>query len=551
MSAAQAQDLLIAVEHGQLAVVQQLLDSGVIPAAARDRSGLTVLHRAAFRGHLPILALLIERGADPLDDFNECRWLPLHVAAREGREACVQLLLKSPRNVPVPRGVPSSQNSTTASQDVSTVAQHSCDTSSTAAAGSTACSTQHHHHHHHHHHQQQQHEDSWLRTAINAADLQDRTPLHLAAAEGHVEIVELLIAAGADVAKRNKGGETPLLTAAFSGAAGVVHVLLQKGACVRATDADGSTSLILAAKEGHVAAVQVLLRMGARVNAPMPDGSTALHVAAAGGCLQLVQLLLSHGAAVNAARCDGWTALHVAADAGQAVVVQQLVGSGAAVNAEARPESGSSGCARGCKPLHLAVEQGHREVVVLLLQARADVNAAAGAMQCTALHVAAGRGHGEVVEQLLAAGADAEALTHGGDTALGAAAGAGHGAVVQLLLTWRGGAGWNAGHLLKAAAKAKGSMPVWALLAGEISSRFPGAAGELIGDVGLEHAGSCIEALVGALGERVRQEGRLREEMERERAELVQLRHGVQSLIVGAAGLLQQRERQEEPGRGW
>jgi hypothetical protein len=43
----------------------------------------------------------------------------------------------------------------------------------------------------------------------------------------------------------------------------------------------------------------------------------------------------------------------------------------------------------------------------------------------------------------------------------------------------------------------------------------------------------------------------MRAEMEREREELLQLRHGVQSLIVGAAGLLQQRERQGEPGRRW
>jgi len=46
---------------------------------------------------------------------------------------------------------------------------------------------------------------------VNAQDNDIRwTPLHVAAAFGHKEIAELLIAKGADVNAKNKGGETPL-----------------------------------------------------------------------------------------------------------------------------------------------------------------------------------------------------------------------------------------------------------------------------------------------------------------------------------------------------
>jgi hypothetical protein len=131
----------------------------------------------------------------------------------------------------------------------------------------------------------------------------------------------------------------------------------------------------------------------------------------------------------------------------------------------------------------VAAGKGHGEVVELLVQAGANVNAAEPKL-CTALHTAALHGEWGVVEQLLAAGADTEALTVDGETALALAAEKGHRDVVQLLLSCEGSVG-SVGHLLKAGHKAKGDMAVWALLAGEVASRFPEAAGELIGDVGL------------------------------------------------------------------
>jgi hypothetical protein len=74
------------------------------------------------------------------------------------------------------------------------------------------------------------------------------TPLHKAAYEGYREIVELLIAKGADVNAKNKRGMTPLHLAAEYGRNQVVELLIAKGADVNAEDEDGETPLNRAIK---------------------------------------------------------------------------------------------------------------------------------------------------------------------------------------------------------------------------------------------------------------------------------------------------------------
>ena len=67
--------------------------------------------------------------------------------------------------------------------------------------------------------------------AVNAKDFDRYTPLHLAAREGHKEVVEYLVGKGADVnAKAPAWGRTPLGTAAERGHTDVVEILKRHGA---------------------------------------------------------------------------------------------------------------------------------------------------------------------------------------------------------------------------------------------------------------------------------------------------------------------------------
>ncbi|HLE72469.1 MAG TPA: ankyrin repeat domain-containing protein, partial [Vicinamibacteria bacterium] len=58
----QGEDLREAARRGDLERAKALLDAGV-PVDAKNRYGATALFFAADRGHLPLIQLLIERGA--------------------------------------------------------------------------------------------------------------------------------------------------------------------------------------------------------------------------------------------------------------------------------------------------------------------------------------------------------------------------------------------------------------------------------------------------------------------------------------------------------
>ena len=74
---------------------------------------------------------------------------------------------------------------------------------------------------------------------VKALDNFNQTPLHWASAEGHVDMVKLLIKHGADVNLSDLYGFTPLHCAALEGRSSVARVLIDNGANVDAKNDDG------------------------------------------------------------------------------------------------------------------------------------------------------------------------------------------------------------------------------------------------------------------------------------------------------------------------
>ena len=103
---------------------------------------------------------------------------------------------------------------------------------------------------------------------IHALDEKGRTPLQLAARNGCLESVALLVAAGADVNTTDEKLQTPLQMAAYYGFLEVATLLLAKGASVSAANRWQIGPLHLAANFGHTEMVELLLQNGADVNLP-------------------------------------------------------------------------------------------------------------------------------------------------------------------------------------------------------------------------------------------------------------------------------------------
>ena len=139
----------------------------------------------------------------------------------------------------------------------------------------------------------------WLITThsedVNAKCYDDRTPLHVASQEGHVDVVHLLLDHGAQVNSQNCDEWMPLHYASAEGRPEVVQLLLEHEATLNARDVNGSSPVYTASRLGHLEVVRLLLSHGADVHF-QGHGKTALYRATEGGYHDIVQLLLEHGA---------------------------------------------------------------------------------------------------------------------------------------------------------------------------------------------------------------------------------------------------------------
>ncbi|XP_045113553.1 ankyrin repeat and SAM domain-containing protein 1A-like isoform X12 [Portunus trituberculatus] len=221
---------------------------------------------------------------------------------------------------------------------------------------------------------------------------------------------------GANV--QDSSGYTALHLAALNGHKDVVALLLAHEASCNVQDGEGSTPLHLAAWAGHTEVVRTLLHQGpsiSNVNHQNKGGETALHCAAQYGHTEAAQLLLARGGDPTVPNLQAETALDLAAQYGRLNTVEVLV--------RAHPDllrpytvAAASAAVFPHTPLHRASRNGHREVVKLLLTRGHHVNVRTG--QGAPLHEAALCGKVDVVRVLLEAGADPEVRDDRGHTVL-------------------------------------------------------------------------------------------------------------------------------------
>ncbi len=94
-----------------------------------------------------------------------------------------------------------------------------------------------------------------------------------------VEVVEILIEAGADVNRLSRLGDPPLVSTAASGDAAIASALIRAGADINIQSSEGDSPLIEAAWAGNYEVVELLIRYGADPALRNKEGLTALQVA--------------------------------------------------------------------------------------------------------------------------------------------------------------------------------------------------------------------------------------------------------------------------------
>lgn len=217
--------ILKAVEHGDLAKVESILQKKTINPTKLGVHGFSIFHVASRYGHLAIVEKLLDYGAD-VNCLTIQGSTALHLACGSGHTKVVERLIKSGAELNQKDG------------QSSTALHHAC----------MGC----------------YHECVQLLlnngAEILVGDQTGRTPLFYAAASGQVAICKDLIEKGANINCIDNNHMTPLMSAANRGRKEVCELLLKKGADRDMTDIRGFTALQHALEENHKEIEEVFIK---------------------------------------------------------------------------------------------------------------------------------------------------------------------------------------------------------------------------------------------------------------------------------------------------
>jgi len=267
-------------------------------------------------------------------------------------------------------------------------------------------------------------------------------PLHYAASEGHVGLIDLLIERNANINIKNTSGATPLHEAARSGSLAAMTLLINNNADLNARDAKGNSPLHIAVPPlEHIDAINLLLSGGANPNLRDEHGDTPLHVLITlNRGPEVVSALLGGSVDVSVRNVDGQTPLHLAIQENRLEIIPLLLSAGsdifAADNAGVTPfdtavrikgpildmlitdETVQQKDSAGNTMLHIAVRsKGDIDVIEKIFNKNPNVNIR-NRDGDTALHIATRTNQAQTGEYILSRGGDIFSSNSKGETPL-------------------------------------------------------------------------------------------------------------------------------------
>ncbi len=380
--------------HGRPEAVMTLLANGADPRV-RDRDGNTPLHHAA-RSSDPGVAALLRDAAAELESLNDEGLSPLGVACAAGNWRLARFLLERGASPQPEGGTPALLAAAGIDEDdpagVQLLLKH--------------------------------------KAKVDARDARGRSALHEAAAAGHRELVQVLLAAGANADAAGEDGLRPVDLAAQERYWSVVAALDPTYPLPAAPELDEEGAAVVDAGVDAVPGADATATTVEVAPEPEPAGLRAL-LAQGPGALDLLAKWLDQGVPpTGAGGLASFLDACVAADA-TAPSLERF----ALALLERGADPFHAGAA-GDPPLALAVRLDWTRLAGRLLAAGAD-RAARDSRGMTALHLAAALGREQAMKLLVLHGASPGLRAADGQTPLGVALASGRRDLVAWL-DWRG-----------------------------------------------------------------------------------------------------------------
>lgn len=254
---------------------------------------------------------------------------------------------------------------------------------------------------------------------INEANGYFNAPLHLASANGHVDVAKWLLRKGAAINQPGRAGNTPLFFATANNHIEIVRELLNNGADIHKKNDYSYSPILIASENGHIEIFEKLRTSGALLSdVGAQDNGTCFHRVMrcsqkfSSGHDKIIAVLVGCGVDINQLNAHGDSPLTLACIEQKFEHAQCLLKYGADVN--------QMGAQKSLTPLMEACCLTAGRIVELLLQHNADI-AIQSSHGMTALAYAVSKNHLEHVKLLIQNDANVICLDRRGITPLRAA----------------------------------------------------------------------------------------------------------------------------------